>query len=583
MPARASIRRQRGAVSLMAAVLIATVAIGALVSIDVGFLFYSQRQLQKSVDLAALSGAQQLKRADELDTTTVNVMASVTAAASQNGYNHAVSPDCADASAGQGDGMRACLGLWDPADPANGDSVRHFNAGYDATRVSPNAVRVQATLTVPLMFVLPGGQSRQLHAEAIAAGSPPVASFSIGSGVLNLNSASGVLGLLLGNTVSLSAIDWQGLASANVSLEQLRLQARAGTVDELLNTTLSIREFYALVLTAAGKQSLLGAALGSPETQLGLNGVGTNLTLAQLLDLGVLTPAASSAAEVAVNVASLLTTAAYVARGTSAVALNIPNLTVPLAPLGSATGTASLTVIDPPKVAVGPAKQLADGSWKTTASTAQLGLNLAVHANVGLPPLVSASVDLPLLLKAAKAKGDLTAIQCAATPAQRTATIRVDPTLLEACLTDNQRECTPASQRTLGKVSVLTLALPPLIPESVAQANLIVSPKRQSATVTPGSDVVLHPGAEASTSAVAPVSQTVGDLVRNLNPVLSVDLFGQKGLGLAPGDLLTPLIVPVGALLNSVAMWLLNTLGIDIANADVRLNGVDCNNAELVF
>lgn len=582
MQHRADLHRQRGAISLMAAVLIATVVIGAMVSIDVGFVFYSQRQLQKAVDLAALSGAQQLKRADDLPTTTANVMASVTAAASQNGYRGAVGADCAGAAADAADRMRTCLGVWDPADAVNGDSVRHFNAAYDAAALSPNAVRVQGTLTVPLLFVLPGGTSRQLHAEAIAAASPPVASFSLGSGLLNLNSASGVLGLLLGNTVNLSVADWNGLANANVTLEQLRLQLGVGTVDALLNTTLSIREFYALVLNAAGRQALLGAALGSPETQLGLNGLGTSLTLARLLDLGVLTPAASSAAEVGLNVASLLTTAAYVARGSSAVALNIPNLNVPLQPVGSATATASLTIIDPPKVAVGPAKQLPDGSWKTTASTAQLGVNLAVHANIGLPPLVSASVDLPLLLKVAQAKADLTALQCAATPDQRTATIRVDPSLMVACLTENKLQCTSSSQLRLGTVSVVTLPLP-LIPGSLAQADLIAHPTLQTASTAPGTDLVLHPGANASTSAAAPVSRTVGDLLRNLNPVLSLDVLGLKVPSIAPGDLLTPLIDPLGPLVDGVAGWLLATLGIDIANANVRLNSVDCNNAELVY
>ena len=233
MPRRVDLHRQRGAVSLLAGVLIATVAVGALVSIDVGFVFYSQRQLQKSVDLAALSGAQQLKRADDLPTTTANVMASVTAAASQNGYPGAVSPDCGDVAAGAADGMRTCLGVWDPSDAVNGDGVRHFNAAYNTATLSPNAVRVQASLTVPLLFVLPGGTSRQLHAEAIAAGSPPVASFSLGSGLLDLNTASGMLGLLLGNTVNLSVADWNGLANANVTLEQLRLQLGAGTVDQL--------------------------------------------------------------------------------------------------------------------------------------------------------------------------------------------------------------------------------------------------------------------------------------------------------------------------------------------------------------
>ncbi len=104
----------------------------------------------------------------------------------------------------------ACLGLWDPGNPANGDSVRHFDAAYPAATVSPNAVRVQATYTVPLLFVIPGTAARQLRAEAIAAGSPPVASLPLGGGVLDVATASGMLGLLLGNTVTLSVLDWAG-------------------------------------------------------------------------------------------------------------------------------------------------------------------------------------------------------------------------------------------------------------------------------------------------------------------------------------------------------------------------------------
>lgn len=571
-------RRQRGAVSLMAVLLIATVAIGALVSIDVGFVFYSQRQLQKMVDLAALSGAQQLKRADDLPATTGNVMASVSAAAAQNGYPGAVGANCTDMSGGNADGMSACLGLWDPANASNGDAVRHFNAAYDTTTVSPNAVRVQATLTVPLLFLLPGGQSRQLHAEAIAAGSPPVASFTIGSGILSVSSANGILSLLLGNSVNLSVGDWNGLVGANVTLEQLRLRANVGTVDQLLNTTLSIRDFYALVLGAAGQQALLNAALGSPVTQLGLNGIGTNLTLAQLLDLGVLTPAASSAAEVALNVASLLTTAAYVARGTSAVALNIPNLNVPVPGLGGASATASLTIIDPPKVAVGPARQLPDGSWKTTATTAQLGLNLTVKSNLSLLGLVTVDGNLPVLVRAGQAKGDLKSLQCATTSSQRRATVNVSTQLLNACLTGDGRECMQAGKTpTLANVTVLPILGP------VVSTSLLGNPVSTNPAFNSGTDIVLAPGGQAATASNVAINQTVNNLLSNLNPSLAVNLFGQLGINLQAGDLLTPLLTPVATLLNTVVNWLFATLGIDIATATVWLNGIDCNNAELVY
>ena len=69
--------RQRGTVSLMAALLIAAIGVAALVSLDVGFVFYTQRQLQKLVDVAALSGAQQLKSADDQATTNANVLSAI--------------------------------------------------------------------------------------------------------------------------------------------------------------------------------------------------------------------------------------------------------------------------------------------------------------------------------------------------------------------------------------------------------------------------------------------------------------------------------------------------------------------------
>lgn len=564
-------RRQQGAISLMAAVLIATVGIGALVSIDVGYVFYSQRQLQKLADLAALSGAQQLKRADDVPTTTANMMASVSGAATQNGYSRGVANDCATAATGAADGLRACLGLWDPANPANGDSVRHFNASYPAATVSPNAVRVQATYTVPMLFVIPGGQSRQLHAEAIAAASPPVASFTLGSGLLDVNSGNGILSLLLGNSVNLSVADWSGLVGANVTLDQLRLQANVGTVDQLLNTRLSIQQFYALVLGAAGKQSLLAAALGSPATQLGLNGIGTTVTLAQMLDLGVLTPAASSAAEVGLNVASLLTTAAYVARGTSAVSLDSLNLNA-----GIASARGSLYVIEPPKVAVGPASQFPDGSWKTTASTGQIGLNLKVKAALGLPGLAQATLDIPLWLKVGTARGDLTQLQCAAAPQQRRATVNVTTNVAQACIAGPGSACAPlGSAVTLVNVSLLS---------GLASTNITSLPVPAATSGGGGgTSFVLAPGAHVTASSANPLSGAVTGLLNALNPQFSVNLLELQLAVVGAKDVLNLFLTPILNLLDQVLVTLLNTLGIKIATADLWLNGVDCNNAELVY
>ena len=164
-------RSARGAISVMAALLIATVAIAALVSIDVGHVFMRQRQLQNMVDLAAMSAAQQLKRADSAANLNAAVLGTVRNIGAKNGYPSGIAMGCGDATGGSADAMTACLGVWDPAS----GGPRHFSAAYNPAQVSPNAVRVQATQTVPILFVINGGGGRQLFAESIASGSPPVA------------------------------------------------------------------------------------------------------------------------------------------------------------------------------------------------------------------------------------------------------------------------------------------------------------------------------------------------------------------------------------------------------------------------
>ncbi|NYI01324.1 TadG family pilus assembly protein [Cupriavidus plantarum] len=551
--------RQRGAVSVMAVMLMATIGVAALVSIDIGYVFYGQRQLQKVADLAAVSGAQQLKRASDLAATSAGVLAAVQGAASQNGYPAAVTTACGEVAAGAADGMRACLGLWDPGNPANGDSTRHFNAGYPAT-VSPNAVRVQATRTLPVLFVFPGSGGRQLRAEAIAVGSPPVASFSVGSGLLDVDTANSLLGKLLGPnvTVKFSAVDWSGLVGTNITLEQLRVAAGAGTINQLLGMELSLRDFYALVLKAANKSSLLGVAVGSPATTLGVGAVGVAVSMAKLLALGVLAPAVSSAAEVGLNVASLLMLSAQVANSNGArVDLGGPNLGIARASIG-------LFVTQPPQTAVGPVRQTGTNTWQTTARTAQLGLRLDVVVDLGI-----ASVNLPLYVRVASATASLTQLQCAATSADRRATLRLTQQLATVCLAkaDGSAACEPDK-------TVLA---------NILGAKVVNLPVPEVAVGAAGSqDVMLAPGGRADSAPTNPLTTAVRSLLGNLRPTVEF-----SGIGLPPvidvGALLAGLLLPVTNLLDSLVPTLLKPLGIQLGNADLWMNGIDCNNADLVY
>ncbi|MDR3382455.1 TadG family pilus assembly protein [Cupriavidus basilensis] len=588
-------RGQRGAIGVLGALLLATVAIGSLVSIDVGHVFYRQRQLQKIADMAALAGAQQLKQAAAAATVSANVLSATQSAGAQNDYAGTATANCSAAGSSDADGMRVCLGVWDPAYSTGSDTARHFNAGYDTTKLSANAVQVVVTQTVPILFVIPGSASRQLRAEAIANASPPVASFSLGSGLLDFNSGNSLLSGLLGTSVRFSAADWQGLLNANVTLDQLRLKLGAGTIDDLLKTSLSIQQFYALVLGAAGKDALLSTALGSPPTQLGLSGVKANVGVGQLLNLGVLAPAASSAADVALNVASLLTLGAQVANGTAAVTLPL-SLTVP----GIAGVSTQLYVVQPPVMAVGPARQLSGppATWQTTAHTAQVGLRLDVQVNTSLDTnqgggitglllsiingikgvvngIVNVQLNVPLYVEVAAATASLQSIQCAAAKADCRATLGVTTGLVTACLA-NPTGTGCANSATLADVALLGLLGTPVRVTVQATASPRSVPVNSS-TVT------LAPGDTKRVGTQQVLGGVIQQVVAGIVPTATVTVLGIDLLKI-PVDL-TVLLQPLVTALNvdAVLNTLLGALGIQLGYADIWMQGIDCNNAELVF
>ncbi|WP_454727286.1 MULTISPECIES: TadG family pilus assembly protein [Cupriavidus] len=581
-------RAQRGAIGVLGALLLVTVAVGALVSIDVGHVFYRQRELQKIADMAALAGAQQLKQAGPSATVSANVLAATQAAGTQNGYGGAAAAGCASPAAGGTDGMNVCLGVWDPAYTAGADTARHFKAGYDANAqsVSANAVQVVVTQTVPILFVIPGGTARQLRAEAIANASPPVASFSLGSGLLDFQSANSLLGTLLGTAVNFSVLDWNGLLNTTVTLDQLRLKLGLGSVDELLKTSLSIQQFYALVLGAAGKDALLSTALGSPPTKLGLGGAAVDVGLGKLLNLGVLAPAASSAADVGLNVASLLMLGAQVANGNAAIALPTTNINVP----NIAGVSAQLYVISPPVTAVGPARQVSSGVWQTTAHNAQVGLRLDIAAlgamdtsktttlvGVLVAPLlglINVGVNVPLYVEVASATASLQSIQCAAAKADCRAAFGVNTGVAKACLAAGVGSGAGCAS---GPVTIVETGIPLL---STTVKVTATGPTKTGSALN-NTVVTLAPGATTRVGTANPLTGILLDVVGSLNLKVEVTVLGIPLLGIPLP--LAGLLTPLFQALDLVVGPLLGALGIQLGYADIWLNDIDCNNAELVF
>jgi uncharacterized membrane protein len=245
-----------------------------------------------------------------------------------------------------------------------------------------DAVKVTATSSVKH---LSQSGSISLSRSAIAAVTPPNAGFSIGTTLASLNSdSSSVLNPLLsalGTSVDINLVGYQGLASTNVSIQQL-IDASGGvlTPTNVLNTSVSAAQWDSFLSTAVASQAASLTCTGaSPpaacaaNTAFGLGPIGNgslDYSLCQMVSINgstCSTTLAQSALSADVNVLQTLTTEAEVANG-------INDLDIGVA-LGGLT-TLKLTIGQIPQVAYGPIG--------TEASTGQINATITVAGIVSI-------------------------------------------------------------------------------------------------------------------------------------------------------------------------------------------------------
>lgn len=385
--------RQRGAI-LMQVTAALLVCIIALTGTELGYLFFVKREMQKSVDLAALAGARQLATS----TCTAGNAAAV-ANANQNlsslGFPLTVTPSC---------------GRWDPANDPNN---RYFQAGAG----QPNAVEVFVSGTGPALLPFLG--NRLVSARALAKAGPPLAGFSVGSKLVSVT-GNGLLGdslKLLGlDLTGTSLVGYDGLANVKITpgglLQELGIPVGAGVTVGDLNALLaanqvslgqvldatarlaSRNDLLAANLTLANRlTTILGASLNPIKLGSDASGTGRGLFAS------VVSPdtSAASALDVQVRALDIVNTAIGVATAGHAV-----NLSTGVNLLGLATVDTQVGVIEPPSIAFGAAG--------VTAYTAQVRTYIHLKSSNALlgsllSPLVS--LDLPIVLDVVNGKGTL--------------------------------------------------------------------------------------------------------------------------------------------------------------------------------
>ncbi|MEN5095021.1 pilus assembly protein TadG-related protein [Pseudomonas protegens] len=367
--------RQRGAIGLMAAATLGLALLLMLLVVDSGRLYMEQRKLQRVADNAAL----------EAVSRGGNCQAGLTAAtyagqsAVRNGFVIATGSTL----------TTTCGSLTTGA-----NSLRTFNANPAQSA----AVRVIATNTVPISVASgvgalfspgPINLTTQLSATAVAAApTPPLAQLSIRSTIGTVNSTNSpilnaVVGNMLGGSVNISAVGWNGLLNSDINLlrylDQLAIDlgVAAGNYTQLLNTQASLTRLIqtaATVVQANGATADILAALGA--LQVAVSAQIPQLKLGDILKLQ--TGAASTALDANLQLFQLLQAMIQLANSKSAVAAVIPaNL------LGLASVTVRVKVIEPPQFsAVGdPRLAILDplGANRIYVRTAQVRTLISVN------------------------------------------------------------------------------------------------------------------------------------------------------------------------------------------------------------
>lgn len=516
-----------------------TMLIGsAAFAVDLGSLYLDRRKLQGIADAAAMAAA---GRPGEERTAAERIIAA--------------NCDCGIEIAALTPGTYT-------ADPSIAAEQRFTGGG-----ASPNAIRVTLTRDRPLFFgsFLTGRQDSIIRATATGA-RRGYAAFSLGSRVAALNGGlpNALLSSLTGSEVSLSVMDYNALASTDIDLlafsDALRIELDADvlTFGQTLNTQATLPQVVSALARASDGQA------ASALEHIADSALPRALLPSRAIDLG---PRSSSirvdaANPVKVNALSLLRTMLLLGNANRQVDLSLASSL----PGGSGIDVA-LLVGEPP--ADSPLIAVTDTN-DVIIRTAQVRLKIDTRVATPL-----ASVHVPLLAELGSASARITDIDCAPNSSAAVSLGVVTSPAMVAIGTvpdgdfqDMQRPLDPQPARVvkLPLVSVnagAQLTLSDLGEKPVAFSRSEIEEGRVKTVSSTG----LVAGAAESLADEMELDVNVLGLVLNLNALTTI--VGET----------VALAAPV---LDSVLSDLTGLLGLQVGQADTRVNALRCGKSRLV-
>lgn len=540
---------QRGAISLMAAMSLLFVIPATALTVDIGQAAWKKRDLQKMVDVVSLDAVRALgDRRNPLIDHYVQTLDIAQKSATRNGFDYT--------DTAQGHSLTVELGTADP-------DTKAFTPVTAAQYSSANGVRITATRRSDNRF-MPGNVPITTQAVAMV---DQIATFSLGSRLARLDTSTSpifnsILGGMLGSTLSLSAVSYNGLADASVTLGDVWANLGLGSSSQILNSDVTVDQLITATATALNNQgdatSVTAAGiLGTLATQVTSS---AQFKFGDLLELVSGDPGEAASAHM--NVLEMIGMAASLANGT-----NLLNLTMPITIPGVTTTTIKMSVIEPPVVKT--------GRVGATAHTAQARIQLDMTLTQKLTVLLSqGTVRLPVYLDAAGATGTLTAIRCDIPDADGDITVH---SVAEA-VTAKIGSATDASLTDPSVPATVNQA------ELVNMAGLVRVTGTATATMPSSTADLLIPWHDVRSVGSASSVTLDDQLLANL--ALTVQVLGLGINANTVGNNLLGILTPVVSILDSALFAPLKEalafLGIEIGGADVANLNQDCENRRLI-
>lgn len=572
-PMRSLARARSGNIGVSAALAMPLVITSMALAIDYGYLTVQKREMQSTVDLAAIAAAANVSSAEK---AVLNHFAN-------NGLNYGVSTPNGlltidgktlppgDISTAKLDGVATVTrGRYVP-DPSVDAGQRFIK---DATPTDAVQVMLERKGDIFLASIFTKAPDLSVYGTAA---SSKIAAFSVGSRLASLNDGllNSILGQMLGTTISLKVMDYQALIDADIDIQPFlkiiatRLNLTAASYEDVLKANLTMPQLLASMRLVQGLSGTVTAALKSIE--LSTSSDKRTFTLAQILNLDPkksLQIDAGSDWAMRVSALQIVSAAAAIANGENQIALNaVAGLP------GIASAKVKLAIGEPPVET--PSHRL--GTPGAAVRTAQTRLSVEVNVD-GLAALAGIRIRLPIYVELAYAEAKLADIRCyGGTPENASVSVDAVPGIAEiaigdvdpAVLSNFSSDARVQRAKLVDALVVKIDALAHVEAQNLKPTRLSFSP----------SEVAARSIKTVSTKDI--LTSTTQTLLNNLDLNIQV-LFLTLG---SPTIVQQALAQTLGAVTKPVDDLLYNLLllvGVRVGEADVRVTGVKCQSPVLV-